>query len=167
MPITTPSVAPVWKGQRGEWLVFLQACLFLLVAFGPRTAPGLPAWPAVAGWLTSGAGLLLMIGGALWLVAAVARLGPNLTPLPYPKDEDTLVDTGAYAFVRHPMYCGGIWAAAGWALWIRGPLTLVYAITLFVFFDIKARREEGWLCAKFPAYVAYRRRVRKLIPLIY
>ena len=36
-----------------------------------------------------------------------------------------------------------------------------------MFFDIKSRREERWLMARFPAYASYRKRVRKLIPLIY
>ena len=38
---------------------------------------------------------------------------------------------------------------------------------LLVFFDVKARREEAWLVAAYPAYEDYRRRVRKLLPFIY
>ena len=44
---------------------------------------------------------------------------------------------------------------------------MAIAGVLFVFFDVKARREEAWLVAAFPGYAAYRRRVRKLIPLVY
>ena len=44
---------------------------------------------------------------------------------------------------------------------------LLWAALLVVFFDIKSRREEAWLAARFPAYADYRRRVRKLIPFIY
>jgi protein-S-isoprenylcysteine O-methyltransferase Ste14 len=40
-------------------------------------------------------------------------------------------------------------------------------LLLLVFFDIKSRREEAWLLARFPAYRDYRRRVRKLMPFIY
>ena len=43
----------------------------------------------------------------------------------------------------------------------------LWAALLLVFFDIKSRREEAWLVARFPAYADYRRRVRKLIPFIY
>jgi protein-S-isoprenylcysteine O-methyltransferase Ste14 len=32
---------------------------------------------------------------------------------------------------------------------------------------VKSRHEEQWLSAKFPAYAAYQKRVRKLIPYIY
>jgi protein-S-isoprenylcysteine O-methyltransferase Ste14 len=72
-----------------------------------------------------------------------------------------------YGVVRHPIYSGLIFGAVGWALINASLLTLVYAIILFVFFDIKSRREERWLARKFPAYDEYRRRVRKLVPFVY
>jgi protein-S-isoprenylcysteine O-methyltransferase Ste14 len=40
-------------------------------------------------------------------------------------------------------------------------------VLLGCFFDLKARREEAWLLAAYPAYAAYRVRVRKLVPFIY
>jgi protein-S-isoprenylcysteine O-methyltransferase Ste14 len=57
--------------------------------------------------------------------------------------------------------------ALGWALWVTSWLTLGYAMVLFVFFDIKSRREEQWLKAKFSGYAAYQKRARKLIPFVY
>ena len=44
---------------------------------------------------------------------------------------------------------------------------LALAAVVLVFFDIKSRREERWLMAKFPEYAGYRRRVRKHIPYLY
>ncbi len=156
-----------WKGSRGEWYVVAQFILFLLIAFGPRTLPGMPAWPPP--WSAAASilgGLLIVIGGALAL-AGLLRLGPNLTPLPYPKDDATLVETGVYGLVRHPIYSGLILAALGWGLLVHGGLTLVYALLLFILFDLKSRKEEAWLRSKFPAYAAYQQRVRKLIPFVY
>jgi protein-S-isoprenylcysteine O-methyltransferase Ste14 len=57
--------------------------------------------------------------------------------------------------------------AFGWALWIRSWFTIAYALALFVFIDLKARREERWLAEKFPEYAEYRRRVHKFVPFIY
>jgi len=105
--------------------------------------------------------------GGLLAVAGIFGLGANLTALPYPKDEATLVETGPYRLVRHPIYSGVILMAFGWALWVHGWLTIGYAIILFVFFDVKSRREEQWLKGKFPDYAAYQKRVRKLIPFVY
>ena len=57
--------------------------------------------------------------------------------------------------------------AFGWALFVQGWLTLGYAALLFAFFDIKSRKEEAWLLARFPDYARYRQRVRKLVPFLY
>lgn len=156
-----------WKGTRGEWYVVVQGLILALLALGPRTAAGLPEWsPALVAASTPAAWILLVIGAGA-SVAAVLHLGPNLTPLPHPKDKATLVESGLYGVVRHPIYCALILMALGWALLVQGWLTLAYVALLFVFFDIKSRREETWLMARFPAYAAYRRKVRKLIPFVY
>lgn len=156
-----------WKGPRGEWYVVGQAVLFLLVLIGPRTGFGWPAWTFPYPWLGSiVGGVLAMFGGLLALVG-IFRLGENLTPVPYPKEQATLVETGPYRLVRHPIYSGIIFMAFGWALWTHGWLTLIYAAILLIFFDLKARREEQWLTEKFPAYAAYQKRVCKLIPFVY
>ncbi len=159
--------SPWWKGERGEWYLFVQASLFILVAIGPRTRPGLPAWTAC--WSRAGSigGGLLLLVGTLLAGAGALSLGRNLTPLPRPRGDAALVVTGAYRLVRHPIYSGLAAMAFGWGLWVQGWLTLGYALLLFVFFDLKARREEKWLIEKYPEYTDYRRRVRRLIPFVY
>jgi protein-S-isoprenylcysteine O-methyltransferase Ste14 len=141
--------------------------LIVLVFFGPRTWPGWPIWSAPFTWLGTILGGVIMFAGLLLLAAAIFRLGSNLTSVPYPKDKGTLIETGPYRLVRHPMYCGGILISLGWAFLVHGWLTLAYAIIIFVFFDVKSRREEEWLKAKFPGYGEYQKRVRKLIPFVY
>jgi len=78
-----------------------------------------------------------------------------------------MVSTGVYGFVRHPIYAGLILGTIGWGLLAQTWLGVVLAAILFVFFDLKSRREEAWLVEKYPDYVEYRRRVKKLIPLVY
>ncbi|MBI5950705.1 MAG: isoprenylcysteine carboxylmethyltransferase family protein [Chloroflexi bacterium] len=158
---------PWWKGAHGEWFVVAQVALIVLVFFGPRNIPSWPRWTPPFIWLGSIAGGIILLAGILLLTAAIFRLGPNLTPVPYPKDEGTLIETGPYRLVRHPMYCGGILIAFGWGLLVHGWLTLGYAIIMLVFFDFKSRREEEWLKAKFPGYGEYQKHVRKLIPFVY
>lgn len=113
------------------------------------------------------AGWAMVVLGAAFALAAIARLGSTLTPLPYPVARGRLVRSGAYSLVRHPIYCGGVFASIGWALVRQGWLTLLYAALLFVLFDLKARREEVWLVDKYADYDEYRRRVHKLIPFVY
>lgn len=152
---------PWWKGTRGEWYVVIQFALCGLVTFGPHT------WTFDQTALESIVGAALLLSGGLLIVTGALCLGANFTAVPYPKDQATLIETGPFQFVRHPMYSGAIFMALGWALWVHSWLTLGYAMVLFVFFDIKSRREERWLKAKFSDYAAYQKRVRKLIPFVY
>jgi protein-S-isoprenylcysteine O-methyltransferase Ste14 len=158
---------PWWRGTHGEWYVAAQLALIAIVFFGPRTWSELPVWPAPVARLSGLVGAALMLVGGGLLLAGLLRLGPNLTPLPFPRPQATLVQTGPYRLVRHPMYGGGIVLAYGWALVVHGWLTLCYATVLFIFADIKAAREERWLVDRFPDYPDYQQRVRKLIPYIH
>ena len=156
-----------WRGARGEWYVVAQGALFLVIVLAPGTMGGGPAWPAAVAGAATAAGVLLFAAGVALALAGTVSLGRNLTPLPHPKKDARLVVTGAFRLVRHPIYGGIILMAYGFALFRHAPLTLGYATVLFVFFDVKSRREERLLAAKFPGYADYRRRVRKLIPFLY
>ena len=159
---------PWWRGNRGEWYVAAQGVLFLLVGFGPRLAPGLGPWSEPYASVASVAGSVLLAGGGTLSIVGLFWLGPhNLTPLPYPRPEAILVTTGPYAIVRNPIYSGLIAGAYGWALLHHSWPTVLFASMLLLFFDIKTRREERWLCEKFPEYDGYQQRVRKLIPWLY
>lgn len=142
-----------------------QVVLMALVFLGPRTLPGWPHW--VQARLFLPLGCVLMAAGGLLLFAAALRLGPALTPLPYPRPAARFVRTGAYALVRHPIYSGGLILALGWTCCVQGWLTLGYTLLLFLFLDLKSRREETWLLAKYPEYAHYQRQVSKLIPYVY
>ena len=108
------SKTPWWKGTHGEWYVVGQIALIVLVFFGPH-CPGMAKLDPPFTWLSSIGGSTILLTGILLLMVAIFRLGSNLTPVPYPKDEGTLIETGPYRLVRHPMYCGGILIAFGWA----------------------------------------------------
>jgi len=105
--------------------------------------------------------------GALITFAGVVSLGRWLTPFPQPLPKSQLRTGGAYALVRHPLYSGILFMAFGWSLYSNSLAGLAFDAMLMVFFDRKAAREEIWLSEKFPDYVAYRGRVKKLIPWIY
>jgi len=156
-----------WQGVRGEWYVAVQAALLALVFFGPRTLPGFPVWPPVLRLPALLLGGMLLLAGALLAGAGTLSLGRNLTPLPHPKEGARLVETGAYRLVRHPIYGGIVLLAYGWSLCARGWLPLAYATLVFIFLDLKSRREERWLTEKYPGYADYRKSTRKRIPFIY
>jgi protein-S-isoprenylcysteine O-methyltransferase Ste14 len=147
--------------------VVIQFVLFALVAVGPTSWHGWPPWPFPGGQPVGFVGAAMMIVGLAVAIWGGLMHGAGLQALPYPPEGGTLLHTGPYRFVRHPIYGGAVFMAFGWAIWRHGWLTLVYAALLFLLFDAKARREERWLVEKFPSYTGYQRRVRKLVPFLY
>ncbi|WP_354000928.1 methyltransferase [Gloeocapsopsis sp. IPPAS B-1203] len=71
-------------------------------------------------------------------------LGDSLTPLPYPKNNGQLVQTGVYGIVRHPLYSGVILAALSWTMFVLSLSYLVRTAILLTFFDLKlAKKKPG------------------------
>jgi len=165
--ISKMTAQPWWKNSRGEWYVIIQIFLFGLVLLGPRLFDVRIELPGVLDSIMRVGGLILGAAGALLILVGILQLGSDLTPFPRPKDDMQLVQNGAFGVIRHPLYGGQIIGAVGWSLLTASVMSLVYTLVLFVFFDIKSRREEGWLMEKFPEYAAYQKRVKKLIPFVY
>jgi protein-S-isoprenylcysteine O-methyltransferase Ste14 len=154
-------------GPRGEGWLVLQIVMLLLVAAGGVIAPG------TAGLLSSsaavGVGLaLLIVGGSAALVGIGSlRTGGSLSPLPHPRREMSLITTGVYSAIRHPIYTGLILSALGWAVLRSSGPALVATLGLALVLDLKRRREEAWLDQRFSEYAAYRERTKALIPFVY
>ena len=152
------------KHSRGELYVLVQAILLIALFFGPKDLLGLPTKVNQGLWLTGQILFYLGIAIAIW---AAILLGPNLTPLPKTKQNGELIRTGLYRFVRHPIYFGVILVCFGWAGIEQTLYTLVLAIILLIFFDLKSRQEEIWLTEKFSEYDIYKQNTKKLIPFVY
>ena len=152
------------KQSRGELYVLVQAILLIALFFGPKDLLGLPTKVNQGLWLVGQILFYLGITIAIW---AAILLGPNLTPLPKPKQNGELIRTGLYRFVRHPIYFGVILVCFGWAGREQTLYTLVLAIILLIFFDLKSRQEEIWLTEKFSEYDVYKQNTKKLIPFLY
>ena len=151
--------------KRGAWYVVVQGILIGLILFGPQGSPLISSEPLTT--ILQSCGIAIGLLACLIMVIAAINLGANLTPLPHPKDDSVLIQTGLYQYVRHPIYFGVLLAALAWLLIFPGLYILAYSICLFLFFDIKARREEVWLAERFSSYKDYQVRVKKLIPGIY
>ena len=150
-------------GPRGEGWVAIQVVLLGAIAIagwllGPDWAESASDWSAVIG-------VGLLVGGAAQAAMGVVHLGGSLTPLPHPRSDAELVESGVYRVVRHPIYGGLIMGAAGWALVSASLATLALAGLLWVFFRLKSAREEAWLLERFPSYAGYRSRTRRFFPV--
>lgn len=107
---------------------------------------------------------------ALWLFYRTHRdLGHNWSVSLDLRERHTLVTTGIYAILRHPMYAGFWLMAVAQALllpnWIAGPAGLIgFAILFFG----RLRREEEMMIAAFgDEYRSYMRRTARIVPWLY
>jgi protein-S-isoprenylcysteine O-methyltransferase Ste14 len=121
----------------------------------------------VIDWLLVAIGAGTLVIGAWLLLRGFADLGPSMTPLPRPRTDGRLVESGIYARLRHPIYAGLILGSIGWSALTRSPAALLVAVLVAAFLDAKARREEAWLIDRYPPYAAYRLRTKRFLPGLY
>jgi protein-S-isoprenylcysteine O-methyltransferase Ste14 len=127
----------------------------LTARFAP---PGL--WLPLVGTVMV-AGGLGVTGWARW------HLGRNWSGWVTVKHQHTLICSGPYRLVRHPIYTGLLLALAGTALAIgewRGVLAAALAVLGFV---LKLRIEEARMRETFPEYDRYTQQVAALIPWVF
>jgi protein-S-isoprenylcysteine O-methyltransferase Ste14 len=110
----------------------------------------------------------VMLAGLLLTWWARLHLGPLWSSAISRKHDHRIVDTGPYAFVRHPIYTGLITALLATAA-AEATVTAILGAALIAFgLWLKARSEERFLAAELgsDAYGSYCRRVPMLIPFL-
>ena len=123
-----------------------------------------PDWPEPLRFVGTVFGIVLLGGGLALAVRGVVDLGSAMTPVPKPRGDARLVDTGVYRVVRHPVYGGVMLAGFGWAIARASVVAVAFAGALAVLHLLKSAREEAWLLQRYPEYAAYRAQTRRLIP---
>lgn len=157
-----------WRtGEHGEYWVVAQGVLIVGFVLLPIYQPFGLHVPFALIYFTLPIALILIIGSILLFVRGLSDLGSSLTPLPQPRADGNLVQTGVYSVVRHPLYSAILLAMAAWAVLQLSLTHGIGAIAAFLFFNAKAKREEIWLQAKYSEYADYRQQVKKLIPWVY
>lgn len=119
-------------------------------------------WPMspIATWVGFGLACL----GLVVDVLAVLQLNTNLSPYPSPKAGAELVQSGLYAYVRHPIYTGILLLTFGYALHETSVYKILISFGLLMLFYFKTRYEEQRLLAVYPQYRDYRQRVGRFLP---
>ena len=110
----------------------------------------------------------VMLAGLSLTWWARIYLGPLWSSVITRKENHKIIDTGPYAFVRHPIYSGLIIALLATAA-AEGRVTALFGAALIVLgVWLKARTEERFLLTELgpEIYSAYSRRVPMLIPFL-
>ena len=112
--------------------------------------------------------LALVLAGLLVAYWARLHLGRNWSGEVMVKVGHTLITSGPYRWVRHPIYAGMTLALIGTAL-ASGALYGVIGFGLILFgFLVRVRQEEALMRATFPGeYIEYSRHTARLIPGVY
>lgn len=116
------------------------------------------------GWIVSFVCLSLSLKLLLW-TSQHNKIG-NFNIVPEIKEGCTLIKTGPYYFIRHPMYTSvvliGIGALTyGFSFYKIGVLS-VLILTMY----LKASREERFWCEKTSQYQEYKAKTKMFIPFI-
>ncbi len=119
------------------------------------------ALPSALRWL--GAALaLLLLPLFVWIFRT---LGENVSPAVVTRKRHTLVTSGPYAWVRHPLYAVGLLMHAALALLLASWLVALAGLLILAFILPRARREEERLVARFgDSYREYAARTGMLVP---
>ena len=152
-----------------NWRWYVPAALLPLEWLLPPALIVLRVGEVDAGWLpVRVVGLAVGLAGAVLLAWASMLLGRLLTHEAAVRADHTLIESGPYRFVRHPVYAGylalllgsGV-ASLSICLWLLWPLSLFGIL-------VQAASEEQLLGARFGQdYEGYVRRTGRLVPRLW
>jgi len=122
------------------------------------------------GPFVSSAGLALYVVG-FWIAYLALHENAFASPVVKYQEErnQTVVASGVYSVVRHPMYAGGLLLTIGLPLWLESYVGALFAIVaIATIFAARSVFEERFLGRNLPGYDAYAKRVRfRLIPFLW
>jgi len=139
------------------WMVFVPVDVFYLKLLPP---PQLEV--SVAG------GVMLFLGFAI-ICAAIYENRFAVSYVAYQTDRgQTLIDTGPYSVVWHPMYLGVLPYFGGMALWLESYAALIAVSVIMAALVVIIFVEEKTLREALPGYADYMKRVRyRLVPFVW
>ena len=111
--------------------------------------------------------LIRLVILSLALIAAVYLIRSGHDVVNHGQRPAGVVSTGAYQYVRHPLYLGSIMFYLGLAVSTASLFSLVLVVLIFIFYNFIASYEEKLLEDRFhEEYRNYRKRTGKWVPLI-
>ena len=162
---------PIQKGQP----LADQIVVVLLIAGFVSVLVGMPLdvfrWHLMAtpGTLVSSLGLVLFVVG-WWIMTLALRENAFAAPVvKYQEDrQHTVIESGVYGVVRHPMYAGAVPLLVGMPLWLESYAAALLASVPIGILVVRIVVEEQFLRRALAGYNAYTERVRyRLIPFVW
>jgi len=114
-------------------------------------------------------GAMALVGSFL-LISLTFRENSFLSPMVRIQEErgQTVISTGPYHYVRHPMYAGGLFLFLGMPLLLGSWYGLLLVLVMIPGMAVRAVLEERVLREELPGYDAYMAKVKcRLIPYVW
>ena len=119
---------------------------------------GLPEWLR---WLGVGIGIFC-VGGIYWLFSSI---GSGITPTSATRKQHTLIMSGPYRWVRHPLYTVGASMFIAFGMMADNWFIALLGVLTFILMAIRTPKEEANLIEKFgDEYRAYMKRTGRFFP---
>ncbi len=123
-------------------------------------------WLRQPRWLVWAAAVLFLLGYLLY--AEVLRENAYLSRTIEVQEGQTVIDTGLYGIVRHPMYAATILLFLAMPLVLGSPLSFAVMLLYLPILAKRIRNEEAVLEQGLAGYADYKKRVKyKVIPGIW
>lgn len=152
--------------QREQNLVVKLSGLMFIVGFILAGLDFRFRWTLLPDWVSYLAAAIFLL--AYLLYAEVLRENPWLSRTVEVQEKQTVVSTGLYGIVRHPMYTATLLLFLSMPLILGSLLSFLVFLAYPVIIAKRIRNEEALLMADLPGYAAYRQKVRwRLIPFIW
>jgi len=108
-----------------------------------------------------------MYGVLLGVYAIFSMRKSKLRITPELAENATLIKTGPYKYIRHPMYSAVLLFCLGFFLTNIWSMTAIIYLSLIIILNLKIIYEEKLLNIAFSNYKSYAKKTKKLIPYIY
>ena len=109
---------------------------------------------------------IFICGGLMGVYALWYNNLKNINIIPEIKEDAVLITTGAYAYIRHPMYFSVLIMMLGVVVADINMISMGLYLLLIITLLLKAHKEEKLWMEKSEAYRAYRQRTKSIIPFI-
>ena len=137
--------------QKRKEIIFI-AIPFIIIALNFLNFTGLVS----TGFLSSNIyknyfGILIKLIGFIGIIISINYLGKNISPFPTSLKNRTLVNSGLYKWISHPMYYSAILFSIEILVRYLTILNLFLTIFLIIFFKFIIKIEEEYLEKKYKA----------------
>jgi protein-S-isoprenylcysteine O-methyltransferase Ste14 len=152
------------RRDRGSFLlIYVGVIVYFIIALS-FAGSGIAKLPSAAYYL----GIILMVFGIVIRQWSIAVLGRFFSRTLRVREDQTVVETGPYRYVRHPSYTGTLIFFVGFGLALQSWGAVLALVPIFaVAYGYRIHVEEKLLIAELgEPYVSYSRRTKRLIPFV-